>query len=710
MSFLFKRKRTFRKLGNAHRDKGGWQEAAAAYRRHLDDEPDDVAIWVQLGHMEKESGRIAEAEAAYTQASVLAPTDPDPLLHLSHMLKSHARAEDAFDAFLRLFRIAPEEETREELQRLMPRRRVGATVTARPGAILFAMQDFFNSFAGNSTFTGIQRVQVGVALAAMADPAVDAHFIVNGADENDRATFLRLDETALRDIFAYVGGETVNHAVLLQLLRVAELGAAPISFGAGTTIVILGSFWGLGEGVARYLDAKRDGARLVAYVHDVIPASHPEYCDANLSNAFWRALAELLHVVDFMMTNSDFTQAELRRFIAEQGGTPVPMQTVPLAHSLEGAKAAGGAWPASLAGLRNERYVAYVSTVEGRKNHIYVVRAWQRMIENGVRVPDLVFVGRVGWKTDDLTALLRQTDNLGGRVHIVHGLSDAELNAVYAKAMFTVFTSLVEGWGLPVGESLVHGVPCVAANVASIPEVGGAFVDYVDPTDLEDGVRVLTRMIADDRYRTERRRAIREGFVPRSWRDVGDDLLAKLRAMIAAHPQVTPVTPVAFDDGRVFRPGGVMGRPRPVAGYFASPLGLAMATSFYEAEPGGAWLRGGSGELTFGTSVPPGEDIVVLLAIKTAPWALGRDISIDLPGSGTGPARWARLKSARTLLRIQGPVAADGTCTLMLRTDFEPEPIPGDTRRFAVALESLGYAPAGRPDARTELRETFLFT
>ena len=82
----------------------------------------------------------------------------------------------------------------------------------------------------------------------------------------------------------------------------------------------------------------------------------------------------------------------------------------------------------------------------------------------GKNVPRLVFVGRPGWRVRDLMDQLKLTTNLNNRILLLHDLSDSELVALYKAAMFTVFPSFEEGWGLPVGESLVFGRPCVAST------------------------------------------------------------------------------------------------------------------------------------------------------------------------------------------------------------------------------------------------------
>ena len=74
------RKPTSRQLGNRARDKSLWAEAAEQYRRHLAEQPEDFAIWVQLGHMLVQAGDLGGADLAYGRAGDLRPTDSDLLL------------------------------------------------------------------------------------------------------------------------------------------------------------------------------------------------------------------------------------------------------------------------------------------------------------------------------------------------------------------------------------------------------------------------------------------------------------------------------------------------------------------------------------------------------------------------------------------------------------------------------------------------------
>jgi glycosyltransferase involved in cell wall biosynthesis len=70
----------------------------------------------------------------------------------------------------------------------------------------------------------------------------------------------------------------------------------------------------------------------------------------------------------------------------------------------------------------------------------------------------------------------------------LHDVTDAELDLLYRKCMFTTFPSFAEGWGLPVGESLAHGKITICSPVGGIPEVGGELLDYIDPYNVSSGL------------------------------------------------------------------------------------------------------------------------------------------------------------------------------------------------------------------------------
>lgn len=89
--------------GDAARDTGFWNDAAAAYKEGLKLEPHAFPFWVQLGNCLKEAERISESEAAYLRAFSLSPNDTDLNLQLGRL---YTLAQDMEKAQHHLLRAA----------------------------------------------------------------------------------------------------------------------------------------------------------------------------------------------------------------------------------------------------------------------------------------------------------------------------------------------------------------------------------------------------------------------------------------------------------------------------------------------------------------------------------------------------------------------------------------------------------------------------
>jgi hypothetical protein len=305
----------------------------------------------------------------------------------------------------------------------------------------------------------------------------------------------------------------------------------------------------------------------------------------------------------------------------------------------------------------------------------------------------------------------------------VHDLSDVDLELLYRSCLFTAFPSIIEGWGLPVGESLTHGKPSVASSTSSIPEVGGDLVDYIDPWNIHDGVRVFKRMITDEAYRAGRAKNIKDRFRPRTWDDVGKDLLGRLE--VSEMTVSAPYAPPLLAAGEMLAPGDfAVGKVAPI-NYASRPLRPILAESWYPAEPLGAWLRGNEGSLWFSSNLEPSTDVTVYLHLIGAPWSanhlvtlsIGKDTDIkravSFPALVQGCTETIRIKCGTDFLcRASGTVEADGTILVTLKVEGEavqthPAKSAHDDRIFYVGLVKLAYAGAADVQLRTDLYERF---
>ncbi|MCA8948254.1 MAG: glycosyltransferase family 4 protein [Planctomycetes bacterium] len=130
-----------------------------------------------------------------------------------------------------------------------------------------------------------------------------------------------------------------------------------------------------------------------------------------------------------------------------------------------------------------------------RKNTGRLIEAWGQVVARQPDLPHLLLISGVSKHADRFRERAAAAGALE-HVRFLPYLSQAELIGLYAGAEMTVYPSQIEGWGLPVGESLALGTPVVTSNTSAMPEAGGDFARYFDPHSLESMVDVLTEAIA----------------------------------------------------------------------------------------------------------------------------------------------------------------------------------------------------------------------
>jgi glycosyltransferase involved in cell wall biosynthesis len=144
-------------------------------------------------------------------------------------------------------------------------------------------------------------------------------------------------------------------------------------------------------------------------------------------------------------------------------------------------------------------YLLYVGTLQPRKNLSMLIEAFSQLAREGTIDPNLslVLAGKRGWMSEGVLAKVANA-GLAGRVHLTGYVDEGDLAALYTGARLFVMPSLYEGFCLPVLEAMACGTPVACSSASSLPEVvGDAAVTY-DPHSVEDMVRAIGRVLADD--------------------------------------------------------------------------------------------------------------------------------------------------------------------------------------------------------------------
>ncbi|MBM3651222.1 MAG: glycosyltransferase family 4 protein [Alphaproteobacteria bacterium] len=277
----------------------------------------------------------------------------------------------------------------------------------------------------------------------------------------------------------------------------------------------------------------RTGVRLVTMIHDLIVVERPDWCHPSAPRLFTGAIEKLAPHVDRWMTNSAFVTGRLTKYLEERGLSVGPTAQLPMGwdsfdHLAETEDAAGRAGDAAVLqrlGLGDRPFILFVGTVEPRKNLPTLLDALAALRrELGARVPDLVIIGGRGWRSADVRARLRKDP----QIHWFRGTTDADLAVLYRRARFSVAPSFTEGWGLPVQESLAHGLPCIASSGGAQPEAAHGLAELFDPTDIVALKAAMARWITDEAALAEARARIARGLPTASlptWNDAAKFLL-----------------------------------------------------------------------------------------------------------------------------------------------------------------------------------------
>ncbi|MBU4450730.1 MAG: glycosyltransferase family 4 protein, partial [Actinobacteria bacterium] len=117
----------------------------------------------------------------------------------------------------------------------------------------------------------------------------------------------------------------------------------------------------------------------------------------------------------------------------------------------------------------SKKFILSVGTIEPRKNFGTLIRAFNTLKKDGFDI-QLVIAGRTGWKSE-ATYEEKEKSPFKEDIIFTGRLTDDELVQLYNMAELFVYPSIFEGFGLPVLEAMQCGLPIVASNTSSIPEI-----------------------------------------------------------------------------------------------------------------------------------------------------------------------------------------------------------------------------------------------
>lgn len=240
----------------------------------------------------------------------------------------------------------------------------------------------------------------------------------------------------------------------------------------------------------------------VVTIHDLTFVDHPEWHQPAKRLFFRRAIQAAAIRADALVAVSQSTADRLAALFQPRG----PVHVIPhgVDHARFHPRSEPGADEAALNRLRvTEPYVAFIGTLEPRKDVPTLVRAFDRMA--GAH-PDLslVVAGASGWGREAINEAVAASRHRS-RIQLLGWIDEADKPALLRKAAVVAYPSLEEGFGLPALEALACGAPVVTTRGSAMEEVVGGVTLLVDPVDI-DALAAAIEATVEGSADVERRR------------------------------------------------------------------------------------------------------------------------------------------------------------------------------------------------------------
>jgi alpha-1,2-rhamnosyltransferase len=265
------------------------------------------------------------------------------------------------------------------------------------------------------------------------------------------------------------------------------------------------------------------GGETILGLHDILPLLYPGAFTADVFLDFQRWFEVLAPRSDAIVCVSRSTAQSLVDYLAEHdcpSAAPRRIGWWRLGADFE----SDGAQPSRRAlaiGAGRTPYFLGVGTLEPRKGYAVALTAFERLWAQG-HDARFVIVGRRGWRSEALERRIRAHREWDRRLFWLDDADDAALHHLYERAHGLIAASFAEGFGLPLAEAALHGLPAIASDIAVFREIAGESASFFPPLDADALADRIRETLASGRRRS--------AAAVVTWRESTQALLGMIRA------------------------------------------------------------------------------------------------------------------------------------------------------------------------------------
>ena len=268
-------------------------------------------------------------------------------------------------------------------------------------------------------------------------------------------------------------------------------------------------------------------------IHDVIPLVLKEYSYKKGKGGWFEESYNSLNKDSNIITVSDFTKKDLITYNKKVDKNKIFTaynSASDTFYQCKGKKTIAKALKKYDISTKS-KYIFSLCNLEPRKNLIHTAKCFVEMIKKN-KIDDLYFVLGGGSSDKFLRLLEKEVKGLkrySNRIIRIGYVDDEDLAPLYSKALFFVYPSLYEGFGLPPLEAMKCGTPVITSNTSSLPEVVGDAGIMVNPKNKKQLIDAMYKLYTDEVLRKELSKKGLKRAKKFSWKNTVDTILSKIK-------------------------------------------------------------------------------------------------------------------------------------------------------------------------------------
>lgn len=291
---------------------------------------------------------------------------------------------------------------------------------------------------------------------------------------------------------------------------------------SGDMLLLVDSTW-LNTNYKQLDDLKKINVKIVALIYDIIPITHPQFCSIYLVSMLKDWYINATKYIDGYIAISKTVKNDVYNYIKENIDNQISEKKFDffyLGADFEALQRFTGVSESFKNLFKVPNIYLSVSTIEPRKNHTYILDAFDILWDNGEDIT-YIMIGKIGSQVEDLLQRIKTHPMNNKKLFLLTDIDDESLIYAYQNSKSLIFASIVEGFGLPLVESLFYKLPVLASDIPIHREIGKDMITYFDLCDKNSLVQIIKAQVNKEKCLS--------GFNWQSWYQSTKDLILKCK-------------------------------------------------------------------------------------------------------------------------------------------------------------------------------------